>query len=200
MDQTNDLNAAAEPNAPSPSAVAAFWARAQRAVPELQSAGDCQWRWIGLDAPTTRQIFDLIRAGDKTGTFSLPWLVARGERPPPQVGDCLVLVDYDGTPTLLVRTRRVHTVAFGDMTNEDTAVDGSPVRDIAVWRPPAYRVLGRHAGALWAGSGRRHARHRRSLRTAVRRGAVELNCLPIRSWCCARRLRFCAARLAPRVH
>ena len=138
VDQTNqadESNAAAEPAAPSPAAVAAFWARAQSAVPELQSAAGCQWRWIGLDAPTTRQIFDLIRVGDKTGTFTLPWLVARGERPPPQVGDSLVLVDYDGTPTLLVRTRRVHTVAFGDMTNEDTAVDGSPVRDIAVWRP-----------------------------------------------------------------
>jgi uncharacterized protein YhfF len=133
--QTNDVTAAVEPCAPSESAVTAFWARAQQAVPELQSAASCQWRWIGLDAPTTRQIFELIRAGDKTGTFTLPWLVARGERPSPQVGDCLVLVDYDGTPTLLVRTRRVHTVPFGDMTNEDTAVDGSPVRDIAVWRP-----------------------------------------------------------------
>jgi uncharacterized protein YhfF len=138
MDQTNqtdESNASAEPAAPSPAVVTAFWERAQQAVPELQSAGGCQWRWIGLDAPTTRQIFELIRAGDKTGTFTLPWLVERGERPPPQVGDCLVLVDYDGTPTLLVRTRRVHTVPFGDMTNEDTAVDGSPVRDIAVWRP-----------------------------------------------------------------
>lgn len=138
MDQTNqidDPSAGGAPVAPSSAAVAAFWARAQQAVPELQSAAGCQWRWIGLDAPTTRQIFDLIRAGDKTGTFTLPWLVERGERPPPQVGDCLVLVDYDGTPTLLVRTRRVHTVAFGDMTNDDTAVDGSPVRDIAVWRP-----------------------------------------------------------------
>ena len=138
MEQTtdgNDMSAAAEPTGPSPAAVAAFWASARHAVPELQSAAGCQWRWIGLDTPTTRQIFDLIRAGDKTGTFTLPWLVERGERPPPQVGDCLVLVDYDGTPTLLVRTRRVHTVAFGDMTNEDTAVDGSPVRDIAVWRP-----------------------------------------------------------------
>ena len=138
MDQTNptnELNASAEPAAPSPAVVTAFWERAQQAVPELQSVGGCQWRWIGLDAPTTRQIFELIRAGDKTGTFTLPWLVERGERPPPQVGDCLVLVDYDGTPTLLVRTRRVHTLPFGDMTNEDTAVDGSPVRDIAVWRP-----------------------------------------------------------------
>lgn len=138
MDQTietDDMSSSGEPAKPSSAAVAAFWARAQQAVPELQSAAGCQWRWIGLDAPTTRQIFDLIRAGDKTGTFTLPWLVERGERPPPQVGDCLVLVDYDGTPTLLVRTRRVHTVPFGAMTNEDTAVDGSPVRDIAVWRP-----------------------------------------------------------------
>ena len=65
MDQTNqtdESNASAEPAAPSPAAVAAFWARAQQAVPELQSAGGCQWRWIGLDAPTTRQIIELIRA------------------------------------------------------------------------------------------------------------------------------------------
>ncbi len=133
--QANEADASTAPGAPSQPALEAFWSSARQAVPELRTAAGCQWRWIGLDAPTTRQIFDLIRAGDKTGTFTLPWLVARGERPPPKVGDCLVLVDYDGTPTLVVRTRRVHTVAFGDMTNADTAVDGSPVRDISVWRP-----------------------------------------------------------------
>jgi uncharacterized protein YhfF len=92
-------------------------------------------RWIGLDAATTTQIFDLIRAGDKTGTFTLPWIVERTGQPEPAVGACIVLIDMDGTPTLLVRLTRVHSTLFGQVTAADTAVDGSPVRELAVWVP-----------------------------------------------------------------
>jgi uncharacterized protein YhfF len=123
------------PTRPAAAALEAFWSRARAALPAQQSGADYQVRWIGLDAPSTRQIFELIRSGDKTGTFTLPWIVERTGSPRPAVGDLLILIDFDGTPTLLVRTERVHEVAFGKVTAQDTAIDGSPVRDLAVWKP-----------------------------------------------------------------
>jgi uncharacterized protein YhfF len=123
------------PTRPTTAALDAFWAQARAARPAERLASDYQVRWIGLDAPSTRQIFDLIRCGDKTGTFTLPWIVERTGSPRPAVGDCIILIDFDGTPTMLVRMERIHEVPFGRITAADTAIDGSPVRDLAVWKP-----------------------------------------------------------------
>ena len=47
----------------------------------------------------------------------------------------MILIDFDGAPVLLVRLERIHEVTFGAITAADTAIDGSPVRDLAVWKP-----------------------------------------------------------------
>jgi uncharacterized protein YhfF len=121
--------------APSPAALEAFWSAARATHPSLPQDDGYEVRWIGLDADSTRQIFELIRARDKTGTFTLPWIVERTGQPAPRPGRCIVLIDMDGAPTLLVRLTRVRLVRFGDVTAADTAIDGSPVRDPAVWVP-----------------------------------------------------------------
>lgn len=92
-------------------------------------------RWIGLDADSTLQIFELIRQGDKRGTFTLPWIVERTGSPVPAVGQLLMLVDITGQPVLLTRVTRVDQAIFGQVRAEHTAIDGSPVRDPAVWVP-----------------------------------------------------------------
>ena len=119
---------------PSPDSLTAFLDAARAAHKDLDIHDNWEVRWIGLDAETTRQIFELIRAGDKTGTFTLPWLVERGGRAAPYPGLHLVLVDMDGRPTLLVRLGEVREAVFGQVTAADTAVDGSPVRDPVIWK------------------------------------------------------------------
>lgn len=120
---------------PSKDPLDAFWAEARADRPDVDWPDSYQVRWIGLDAESTRQIFDLIRTGDKTGTFTLPWIVERTDQPVPRAGDCIVLIDFDGTPTQLVRLGEIRLVRFGAVTAADTAIDGSPVRDPAVWKP-----------------------------------------------------------------
>ena len=120
---------------PAARAVEAFLAAAARARPDVAPDAGCQLRRIGRDAATALRIFDLIRIGDKRGTFTLPWLVERTGGTPPAVGRLLALVDAGGRPTLLVRITRVGSAVFGRVTAQDTAVDGSPVRDPAVWVP-----------------------------------------------------------------
>lgn len=122
--------------APSAAALAAFASAARAARADLEVPVEAlEPRWIGLDAQTTQQIFELIRAGDKRGTFTLPWIVERTGSPVPRVGQWLVLIDMDGTPVLLTRVTRVDRAVFGAVTAEHTAIDGSPVRDPAVWVP-----------------------------------------------------------------
>ena len=123
------------PTPPTPSTLDAFWATARAACPSAGLPPSYQVRWIGLDAATTGEILGLIRAGDKTGTFTLPWIVAHTDRIEPKAGQCIILIDFDGTPELLLRLTHVYQAAFGAMTNEDTAVDGSPVRDVSIWKP-----------------------------------------------------------------
>jgi len=117
-----------------PEPVRTFLDAARAARPDLQEISAWEVRCIGLDAETTQQIFELIRIRDKTGTFSLPWMVERTDRRVPHVGLCLVLVDMTGRPTLLVRLVAVREALFGQVTEADTAVDGSPVRDPVVWK------------------------------------------------------------------
>lgn len=119
---------------PTTEAIEAFLEAARRARPDLELTDNWEVRWIGLDEETTYRIFELIRAEDKTGTFTLPWLVERTGRKVPHAGLCLVLVDMAGRPTLLVRVREVREAVFGQVTSADTAVDGTPVRDPEVWK------------------------------------------------------------------
>lgn len=121
---------------PSPEALAHFCAAANaRLGGKGPDPTAVELRWIGLDADSTRQIFDLVRSGDKRGTFTLPWIVERTASPVPKVGNHLVLIDIDGRPVLLTRVVRVDSALFGAVEARHTVIDGSPVRDPAVWVP-----------------------------------------------------------------
>lgn len=110
----------------------AFWAEAKKHV-DLPDAYEV--RWIGLDNDSTEQILELIAAGDKTGTFTLPWLIERTEQPQPRAGACIILVDFKGKPRMVVRLTEIIHVNFGDIEASHTAIDGTPVRDLEVWIP-----------------------------------------------------------------
>jgi uncharacterized protein YhfF len=123
------------PARPDAAALDRFWqlAWARRGTPVPHEA--FQVRWIGLDDASTDQVLGLIEAGDKTGTFTLPWIVARTGQPAPRVGDCIILIDFRGQSRLLVRLTGVEEVPFGEIAERHTAVDGTPVRSLAVWKP-----------------------------------------------------------------
>jgi uncharacterized protein YhfF len=113
----------------------AYWAKAREALPPDALPESYQVRWIGLDDESTRQIFELIAAGDKTGTFTLPWIVERTDQPTPREGEAIILVDFQGEPTMIVRLTEIWQKPFGEITEADTAIDGTPVRSLSVWKP-----------------------------------------------------------------
>ena len=91
----------------------AFWQEANRQLAQARLPNEYEVRWIGLDAESTKQVLDLIRDGDKTGTFTLPWIVERTDQPTPRVGAAIILIDFDGTPALLLRLTDIVEVPFG---------------------------------------------------------------------------------------
>jgi uncharacterized protein YhfF len=66
---------------------------------------------------------------------TLDGFLSRAGLAPPAPGQRLLLIYHDGRPVLLLRTTEVREVVFGRVTAEDIAIDGSPVRDPAIWKP-----------------------------------------------------------------
>ena len=121
------------PAKPSLDALEAFWAEAKKEHPDI--AATYEVRCIGVDEPSTAIVLELIKQGDKTGTFSLPWILEDQEQACSQKGDYIIYSAYDGSPALLVRVTEIERTAFGEINERHTAIDGSPVRDLSVWIP-----------------------------------------------------------------
>lgn len=91
-------------------------------------------RRIGDDSATVALVLSLVRAGEKTGTFTLPWLAERGAETLAVPGDILVLTDFAGQPAMEVRVTRVTPLVHGSITAADIAVEGPALRDLPAWR------------------------------------------------------------------
>jgi len=111
----------------------AFWQQAIMAVPEI--ARDHQVRSIGIDEETTDLIIEFIKTGEKTGTYSLPWLMEAEGHPTAMPDTPIILVSYDGIPKVVVQITSVYETTFGEISLNDTLLDGPPVRSLDVWIP-----------------------------------------------------------------
>jgi uncharacterized protein YhfF len=110
-----------------------FWNKAINCIPTL--SGDHQVRTIGIDEETTGLIINFIKAGEKVGTFSLPWIMTAENLPMSYKGLPIILLSYDGNPELVVQLTKVFETSFGNIDAEVTSIDGPPVRDPDVWIP-----------------------------------------------------------------
>jgi uncharacterized protein YhfF len=117
-----------------PAAVAAFWARAGAARPDLARGARYRTRCIGGDRDANALILGYIKSGEKVGTFPLPWQLEKSGQPLPRPGDFTIQLDVDGNPRLVVRTTSVAIKPFKAIDAADTAIDGPPVRPLDVWR------------------------------------------------------------------
>ena len=121
------------PRRPAQADLDAFWAAAKAVHPDLSDGYEV--RWFGIDAKTTRGIFGYIKDGVKTATYTLPWILEKECVPLSSEGDYVVLIDFDGTPTMVLRLGPAHTWRFEDIDERVTHTDGLSVRDPDVWKP-----------------------------------------------------------------
>ena len=112
-----------------------FW---QQCLPTLSAPpadGFYRVRSIGGTPETMEAITRLILAGDKTGTFTSPWMYEGDRSITPVVGGYSVLTDSRGAPAAVLKTTMLMTLPFNQITENETAVDGPPVRPLEIWRP-----------------------------------------------------------------
>lgn len=117
---------------PDEKAIDLFWDEANAALPDLRA--DHQVRWIGLDEETTLEIIAYIRSGEKSATYTVPWINANYGWPDGSPGLPIILLGFDGLPAIMVETTDVIKINFGDIGSDLSGLDGPPVRDITVWR------------------------------------------------------------------
>jgi uncharacterized protein YhfF len=104
------------------------------AIPGLDAGPSQRIRCIGWNQETSETIAQLVIAGEKVGTFSLPWLYTTTPELRPHIGEHLILTTFDGTPKALLQTVGLELVTFKDIDASYTALDGPAVRDLDVWR------------------------------------------------------------------
>jgi uncharacterized protein YhfF len=95
---------------------------------------EVETRRLGADPEMVERILSVISGGEKTMTFSLPWLADEEDRKPPTPGRLIALLDATGTPRLLLRLTAVRERRFGEVGADDLAREGVPMRDPEAWR------------------------------------------------------------------
>lgn len=91
-------------------------------------------RCIGDERALCRRVLDLIRAGEKTGTFGLERDFERAGEALPRIGEYLVLTEHDGQPDLVVRLLDVQRKPFTAIDERDAGCEGPGLRAVQPWR------------------------------------------------------------------
>lgn len=112
-----------------------FWSHCLPSLSAPPADGFYRIRSIGSSPASTEIITKLILDGQKTGTFTSPWMYEGDRSITPVIGGYSVLVDSTDTPRALLKTTGLMTLPFDQITEKETAVDGPAVRPLDVWRP-----------------------------------------------------------------
>lgn len=112
--------------------IADFWAQAQRAVPGL--TGSYSTRRLGANAEICERLLALILAGEKTGTFNLPWMHGIEPGTAPITGTLMIYLDFTDTPRALVQQHKPEFLAYDQINASHTACEGKGARDPQAWR------------------------------------------------------------------
>lgn len=121
------------PAQPTAAALNSFIDRARGALPKAQIE-NYRTRCIGWNQETSESICRHVRAGEKRGTFSVPWLWAAHPNTKPEIGQFVVLSTYDGVPQALLQVKQLTLTTFKEIDASHTGLDGPLVRDLGVWR------------------------------------------------------------------
>ncbi len=99
------------------------------------SSADYEVRTIGTDEDMVNAVIYRISVGEKTMTYSLPWVAERTQLSPPVPGRHLIVLDARGDACLLLRLTHVERLLFGRVTEADIAREGVPMRNLEAWIP-----------------------------------------------------------------
>ncbi len=120
---------------PSKSSLDQFMQDSNAALPDENGITPARIRCIGWNVETSNSICDHVVAREKIGTFSVPWLHESHPETKPNIGEFVVLADYEGVPRALLQVIALRLVKFKDIDETHTGLDGPSVRALDIWRP-----------------------------------------------------------------
>ncbi len=129
-------------------AVPVFWSECQLKISPPPASDFFRVRHFGEDARVADLLVGLIASGQKTGTFTSPWLFEGKPNETPVVGGYTVVTNFLAEPRLLLRTTGVSTMHFDEISEKETSLDGPAVRNLDVWRRVHWAYFGRKLADL----------------------------------------------------
>jgi len=127
-----------------PASLAAFWAEARTAHPELPTRLPVAWAF-GATPAHADGLLELVLAGTKTGTASSLWDYEASGDPIPEHGELSIILDGAGEPRAVIETVDVRTVPFDQVTAEHAHAEGEGDRTLAHWREVHERYWRMHS-------------------------------------------------------
>ena len=121
--------------------VEAYWRACLPSFAEPPADGFYRVRSFGRNEGINRVILDLIQQGEKTATFTSPWIYEGDRNATPVVGGYSVVTDLAGEPNFVIRTIGVDTKPFNAVTEADSQYEGPAVRPIEAWREVHWRFF-----------------------------------------------------------
>ncbi len=109
-----------------------FVAAARRRAPGFGEA--YKIKRLGATAEMSENLLTLILSGEKTGTFTLPWLHGHHANWIPETDGLVVYTDFTDRPRALIRQDKPEFVSYADITAAHTACEGPGARDLDTWR------------------------------------------------------------------
>lgn len=106
-----------------------LWAAYRAVCPE---AGEDYEAWAYGSDPD--ELAELTRTGVKTATAGAGPLYELDGEPLPEAGEYSVILDSRGEAVCVIRTTRVYTVPFNEVTAEHARREGEGDRSLAYWR------------------------------------------------------------------
>lgn len=105
--------------------------------------------WAFGDSPQLAdELLRLVLDGVKSATAGALWEYEAAGEPVPAKGDLSILLDGAGEPQALIRTTRVETVPFSEVTAEHASLEGEDDRTLESWRTEHERYWRRTLGAV----------------------------------------------------
>jgi len=127
-----------------------YWEACRRERPAETAGRGYRVKCFGSDPAMSRLLLDLIRGGQKTGTFALEWEFEDRPEDRPAPGDLTIVTDAGGEPGALIRIAGTEVVPFSAIGAEHLRHEGPALREPAAWRKvhwafwtPALRAMGR---------------------------------------------------------
>ena len=127
-----------------------FWAACQRELPADTAGKAFRVHCFGNNPAMSKRLLDLIRAGEKTGTFAVDWEFDTAPERRPKAGDLVIVTDATGEPGALIRIIATELLPFSSIGVEHVQSEGPALRDVGLWRKVHWDY--------WTGSLRRLGR------------------------------------------